>query len=92
MLKSELIKQNEQLMYLLEFGELRCEDSNHQLIWKHDSNSRVLQSRIERAIKYNKELSELYDVGSMEHSNAITNLLILGDKETTKVLKGEANE
>lgn len=85
MLKSELIEQNKnliiqngKLMYLLEFGELRSEDSNHQMIWKHDSNARVLQNRIERAIKYiennspNLSNSEIY--------------------ELLEILKGETNE
>lgn len=61
MLKSELIKENKnlliqngQLMYLLEFGELRFEDSNHQIIWKRDSNARILQERIDNAIEYMK--------------------------------------
>ena len=44
---------------------------------------------IDKTIEYNRELSKLYDVGSMERSNADTNLLILGDKETIKKLKWE---
>lgn len=42
---------------------------------------------IDKAIKYNKELSEMYDIGSMERSNADTNLLILGDIKTIDILK-----
>lgn len=48
-----------------------------------------LKERIEKAIEYNKQLSKLYDIGSMERSNADTNLLILGDKETINLLKGD---
>lgn len=58
MLKSELIEmnknlitQNGELMYLLDFGELRCEDSKHQMIWKRDSNAHLLQQE-------NKQLKE----------------------------------
>lgn len=56
MLKAELIEknknliqQNGELLYLLEFGKLRCEDSKLQMIWEHDSNARVLQQRIDKA-------------------------------------------
>lgn len=42
---------------------------------------------IDKAIEYNKELSEMYDIGSMERSNADTNLLILGDIKTIDILK-----
>ena len=59
MLKAELIEknknliqQNGELMYLLEFGKLRCEDSEHQMIWERDSNSILLQQRIDKAIEY----------------------------------------
>ena len=42
--------------------------------------SQKLVKIIEEAIKYNKELCELYDCG-MELSNAQTNLVILGDED-----------
>ncbi len=51
--------------------------------------NKQVNRKIEKAIEYNKELSELYDIGSMERSNADTNLLILGDKETINLLKGD---
>lgn len=56
------------------------------------TENKDLREKIDEGIKYNKELSKLYDIGSMEYSNATTNLLILGDKETRKILKGEDNE
>lgn len=62
MLKSELIEQNKnliiqngELLYLLEFGKLKCEYSNGQMIWEHDSNARVLKYRIDKAIEYIEE-------------------------------------
>lgn len=55
MLKSELIeqnknlvKQNGELLYLLEFGKIRCEDSKHQMIWEQDSNAKVLHQKIQK--------------------------------------------
>lgn len=38
-----LIQQNGEMLYLLEFGKLRCVDSKLQMIWERDSNARVLQ-------------------------------------------------
>ena len=87
MLKKELIeenknllKQNGQLMYLLEFGKLRCENGNGQMLWEYDSNARLLQQRISNAIEY---------IGSREMYNDDF------DTETNKllaILKGEKNE
>lgn len=55
MLKAELIeqnknlvKQNGELLYLLEFGKIRCEDSKHQMIWEQDSNAKVLHQKIQK--------------------------------------------
>ena len=53
--------------------------------------NKQLKEVIDKAIEYNKELSEMYDIGSMERSNADTNLLILGDIKTIDILK-EASE
>ena len=55
-------------------GELREENQKYKEV-------------IDKTIEYNRELSKLYDVDSIERSNADTNLLILGDKETIKKLK-----
>lgn len=46
-----------------------------------------LNNIIEEAKKYNKELCKIYDIGSMERSNADTNLIILEDEEHLKMLK-----
>ena len=72
MLKAELIEknknliqQNGELMYLLEFGKLICEDSGHQMIWELDSNAKVLQQKIQKqkevidkAVKYIDDLRD----------------------------------
>ena len=87
MLKSELIEknknliqQNGELMYLLEFGKLRCEDSNHQMIWEHDSNARVLKQRIEKAIEYiENDLSHIQVIGKRNRSYLL------------EILKGKEN-
>ena len=66
MLKAELIeknenllKQNGELMYLLEFGKLRFEDSKGQMIWERDSNIWLLQNRINKAINNIDILQEI---------------------------------
>ena len=94
MLKSELIKENKNLIiqngnliYLLEFGELRCEDSNHKMIWKHDSNARVLQSRIDKAIKYIEEESFLDYERETSHNLYDSQII-----KVIEILKGESNE
>ena len=53
MLKKDLIKenknllqQNKDLLYLLNFGKLECENSNHQLMWYQDSNAIVLKQQL----------------------------------------------
>jgi len=46
-----------------------------------------LNNIINEAIKYNKELCKLYDIGSTLRSNADTNLIILEDEEHLKMLK-----
>lgn len=51
-----------------------------------------VKDRNDKAIEYNKELAKLYDIGSMERSNADTNLLILGDEQTIRKLKGNNEE
>ena len=88
MLKSELIKENKnlliqngQLMYLLEFGELRVEDSNHQIIWKRDSNARILQERIDKARKYLKDREEDNECCSVCSVMSDRLIDILGEKE-----------
>ena len=92
MLKSELIKENKnlliqngQLMYLLEFGELRFEDSNHQMIWKHDSSARILQERIEKAIEYIGKYAEVYEANPILDNFSIH----ASPKELINILKGE---
>lgn len=39
------------------------------------------------AIKYNKELAKIYDLGSTERSNADTNLIILQEEEHMQIMK-----
>lgn len=39
------------------------------------------------AIKYNKELAKIYDLGSVERSNADTNLIILREEEHMQIMK-----
>lgn len=95
MLKSELIEknknlitQNGELIYLLEFGKLRCEDnSSHQIIWERDSNARLLQQKIDKAIKYIEDKAFLdYE---RETSHDLYDAQIF---EVIKILRGENNE
>ncbi len=51
-----------------------------------------LKKIIKEATKFNKELSELYDIGSMERSNADTNLLILSDAEIIIIKQGDMKD
>ena len=86
-INKNLLQQNGSLMYLLEFGELRSEDSNHQMIWKHDSNARLLQHRIDKAIKYIEDKAFLdYE---RETSHDLYDAQIF---EIIKILRGENNE
>ena len=60
---------------------------------KAEKRVEQLENIRKEAIEYNKELTELYDIGSMERSNADTNLLILKDEETLNILnKGSDKE
>ena len=43
----KLLQQNKDLLYLLNFGELECENSNHQLVWHQDSNAIVLKQQLD---------------------------------------------
>lgn len=72
MLKSELIeqnknlvKQNGELLYLLEFGKIRCEDSKHQMIWEQDSNAKVLHQKIQKQKEVIDKAIEL--LGNYKH-------------------------
>ena len=42
----------------------------------------VLQGKIIKAIEFNKKVLDIYTEDSMEYSNAVTNLITLGDEET----------
>ena len=46
-----------------------------------------LNNIINEAIKYNKELAKIYDLGSVERSNADTNLIILQEEEHMQIMK-----
>lgn len=72
---------NEDSVYAMKYA------NQQMLIDKLQQENKQLKEVIDKAREYNRELSKLYDVGSMERSNADTNLLILGDKETIKKLK-----
>lgn len=64
-------------------GVLQLNDDKKELFNEIDR----LNNIINEAIEYNKSLCELYDLGSIERSNADTNLIILGDKEHLEILK-----
>ncbi len=66
-------------------------DESQEVVISYKEENTRLNNIIDEAIKYNKELCELYDLGSMERSNADTNLIILQDKEHLEILK-EINE
>lgn len=42
----KLLQQNKDLLYLLNFGELECENSNHQLVWHQGSNTIILKHQL----------------------------------------------
>lgn len=42
----KLLQQNKDLLYLLNFGELKCENSNHQLVWHQGSNAIILKHQL----------------------------------------------
>ncbi len=56
--------------------------------WQKDiKENEILHSIIKEVRDYNRKLTKLYDIGTMERSNAETNLCILEDKETLDKLK-----
>ena len=82
MLKAELIEknknliqQNGELMYLLEFGKLRCEDSEHQMIWERDSNAILLQQRIDKAIEFTNKNWATWCTHHIEYMTELQNIL-----------------
>ena len=87
MLKAELIEknknliqQNGELMYLLEFGKLRCEDSEHQMIWERDSNAILLQQRIDKAIEFTNKNWGTWCTHHIEYMTELQNILKEGKK------------
>ena len=77
-----------EIQTILAFSNINIGDctKTNDLIIKLSKENKILKEVIDKAIEYNKELSEMYDVGSMERSNADTNLLILGDIKTIDIL------
>lgn len=56
--KAELIEENEnlkkqngELLYLLEFGKLKCEIRGGQMLWERDSISWILKNRINMVLE-----------------------------------------
>ena len=71
------------------FGTIDCKDFKELVKAYNDKDKEIerLHSIINEARDYNRKLTKLYDIGTMERSNADTNLVILEDKETIDKLK-----
>ena len=62
---------------------LICDQERYKLL---EENEKLNNIRNE-AIKYNEELTKIYDLGSTERSNADTNLIILQEEEHMQIMK-----
>lgn len=109
MLKSELIeqnknllKQNGELMYLLEFGKLKTLDSKCQMVWERDSNVWQLQQENQQLKDNWNELSmwtemcinelkenDMYDRTSYEQGQIIALESFIAKMQELEILKGD---
>lgn len=56
----------------------RVDDRNNDLV----KICQEYEDKINKAIEFNKKVLDIYTEDSMEYSNAVTNLITLGDEET----------